>query len=176
MFNPADALSKHFFFLVFPRVRRLDWLKWCAEPSTEMDPWISLRQTWTCTCQPASFWTPPWLFLLRRFLSFKCKSQIQHQRTLRTVLPASDLFFSLDRYRWAFVPEVNVNHYSGPEMALIEGEQDCIPHVVRILEGIQLRYGVCGFKTVNFKILDSWHFWMSFIMRLRNNLVILRPL
>lgn len=46
------------------------------------------------------------------------------------------------RYRWAFVPEVNVTHYSGPETALIEGEQDCTPHVVRILEGIQQRYGV----------------------------------
>nr|XP_046260051.1 protein dopey-2 isoform X2 [Scatophagus argus] len=44
-------------------------------------------------------------------------------------------------YRWAFVPEVDVNHYSGPETALIEGEQECIPHVVRILEGIQQRYG-----------------------------------
>lgn len=52
-------------------------------------------------------------------------------------------FCSSFRYRWAFVPEVNVNHYSGPETALIEGEQDCIPHVVRTLEGIQQRYGVC---------------------------------
>ncbi|XP_042349947.1 protein dopey-2 [Plectropomus leopardus] len=44
-------------------------------------------------------------------------------------------------YRWAFVPEVDVSRYNGPETALIEGEQDCIPHVVRVLEGIQLRYG-----------------------------------
>lgn len=44
-------------------------------------------------------------------------------------------------YRWAFVPEVDVNRYTGPESALIEGEQECIPHVVRILEGIQQRYG-----------------------------------
>nr|XP_057937459.1 protein dopey-2 isoform X2 [Doryrhamphus excisus] len=44
-------------------------------------------------------------------------------------------------YRWAFVPEVDVNHYSGPESALIEGEQECKPHVVRVLEGIQQRYG-----------------------------------
>ncbi|XP_051938697.1 protein dopey-2 [Hippocampus zosterae] len=44
-------------------------------------------------------------------------------------------------YRWAFVPEVDVNQYSGPESALIEGEQECKPHVVRILEGIQQRYG-----------------------------------
>ncbi|XP_074550319.1 protein DOP1B [Halichoeres trimaculatus] len=45
-------------------------------------------------------------------------------------------------YRWAFVPEVDVERYSGPvETALIEGEQECTPHVVRILEGIQLRYG-----------------------------------
>ncbi|XP_061647878.1 protein dopey-2 isoform X2 [Phyllopteryx taeniolatus] len=44
-------------------------------------------------------------------------------------------------YRWAFVPEVDMNHYSGPESALIEGEQECKPHVVRILEGIQQRYG-----------------------------------
>lgn len=46
------------------------------------------------------------------------------------------------RYRWAFVPEVNVNHYSGPQTALIEGEQDCIPHVVKVLEGILQRFGV----------------------------------
>lgn len=45
-------------------------------------------------------------------------------------------------YRWAFVPEVDVNCYSGPENALIEGEQECAPHVVKILEGIQQRYGV----------------------------------
>ncbi|XP_044221081.1 protein dopey-2 [Thunnus albacares] len=43
-------------------------------------------------------------------------------------------------YRWAFVPEVDVNRYSGPESTLIEGEQECTPHVVRILEGIQQRY------------------------------------
>lgn len=43
-------------------------------------------------------------------------------------------------YRWAFVPEVDVNHYSGPETALIEGEQECTPHVVKILEGIKQRY------------------------------------
>uniref|UniRef100_A0AAQ5XU76 Dopey N-terminal domain-containing protein n=1 Tax=Amphiprion ocellaris TaxID=80972 RepID=A0AAQ5XU76_AMPOC len=40
-------------------------------------------------------------------------------------------------YRWAFVPEVDVSRYSGPETALIEGEQECTPHVVRVLEGIQ---------------------------------------
>ncbi|KAM9851340.1 protein DOP1B [Aulostomus maculatus] len=44
-------------------------------------------------------------------------------------------------YRWAFVPEVDVNRYSGPETALIEGEQECTPHVVRVLERIQHRYG-----------------------------------
>lgn len=44
-------------------------------------------------------------------------------------------------YRWAFVPEVDVNRYGGPETALIEGEQECTPHVVRALEAIQQRYG-----------------------------------
>ncbi|XP_069010080.1 protein DOP1B [Embiotoca jacksoni] len=44
-------------------------------------------------------------------------------------------------YRWAFVPEVDVNRYNGPEYALIEGEQECTPHVVRVLEGIQQRFG-----------------------------------
>ncbi|XP_070693739.1 protein DOP1B [Pempheris klunzingeri] len=44
-------------------------------------------------------------------------------------------------YRWAFVPEVDVSRYSGPDPALIEGEQECTPHVVKILEGIQQRYG-----------------------------------
>ncbi|XP_024919895.1 protein dopey-2 isoform X3 [Cynoglossus semilaevis] len=50
-------------------------------------------------------------------------------------------------YRWAFVPEVDVQRYSGPETALMEDEQECIPHVVRVLEGIQQRYdtlnGLC---------------------------------
>ncbi|KAM9347350.1 protein DOP1B [Symphorus nematophorus] len=44
-------------------------------------------------------------------------------------------------YRWAFVPEVDVNRYSGPETALMEGEQGCTPHVVRVLELMQQRYG-----------------------------------
>ncbi|XP_026151143.1 protein dopey-2 isoform X2 [Mastacembelus armatus] len=44
-------------------------------------------------------------------------------------------------YRWAFVPEVDVNRYNGPETALIEDEQECTPHVVRVLEAIQQRYG-----------------------------------
>lgn len=44
-------------------------------------------------------------------------------------------------YRWAFVPEVDVDRYSGPENALLEGEQECKPHVLRILEGIELRHG-----------------------------------
>ncbi|KAG7503861.1 hypothetical protein JOB18_046188 [Solea senegalensis] len=43
-------------------------------------------------------------------------------------------------YRWAFVPEVDVKRYNGPETALLEDEQECIPHVVRVLEGIQQRY------------------------------------
>lgn len=54
----------------------------------------------------------------------------------------SHLFCPTPRYRWAFVPEVDVSNYSGPETALIEGEQDCTPHIVRVLEGIQQRYGV----------------------------------
>ncbi|XP_072300639.1 protein DOP1B [Eucyclogobius newberryi] len=44
-------------------------------------------------------------------------------------------------YRWAFVPEVDLNRYSGPENALIEGELESMPHVVKILEGIQQCYG-----------------------------------
>uniref|UniRef100_A0A665U2B5 Uncharacterized protein n=1 Tax=Echeneis naucrates TaxID=173247 RepID=A0A665U2B5_ECHNA len=39
-------------------------------------------------------------------------------------------------YRWAFVPEVDVTRYNGPETALMEGEQECIPHVVRSLNGL----------------------------------------
>ncbi|KAF7663060.1 hypothetical protein LDENG_00219490 [Lucifuga dentata] len=44
-------------------------------------------------------------------------------------------------YRWAFVPEIDLNRYSGPESAFLEGEQECTPHVVRVLEGIQQRFG-----------------------------------
>uniref|UniRef100_A0A8B9J3M9 DOP1 leucine zipper like protein B n=1 Tax=Astyanax mexicanus TaxID=7994 RepID=A0A8B9J3M9_ASTMX len=45
-------------------------------------------------------------------------------------------------YRWAFVPEVDVDSYDGPGTTLLEGEQECKPHVVRILEGLHHRYGV----------------------------------
>uniref|UniRef100_A0A667WW21 DOP1 leucine zipper like protein B n=1 Tax=Myripristis murdjan TaxID=586833 RepID=A0A667WW21_9TELE len=44
-------------------------------------------------------------------------------------------------YRWAFIPEVDVTRYSGPDNALLEGEQECIPRVVRVLEGMQQRFG-----------------------------------
>uniref|UniRef100_A0A671KFZ4 Protein dopey-2-like n=1 Tax=Sinocyclocheilus anshuiensis TaxID=1608454 RepID=A0A671KFZ4_9TELE len=44
-------------------------------------------------------------------------------------------------YRWAFIPEVDVDHYDGPGNALLEGEQECKPHIVRILDGINRRYG-----------------------------------
>ncbi|XP_076857747.1 protein DOP1B isoform X2 [Brachyhypopomus gauderio] len=44
-------------------------------------------------------------------------------------------------YRWAFVPEVDVEKYDGPGTTVLEGEQECKPHVVRILEGLHYRYG-----------------------------------
>lgn len=73
-------------------------------------------------------------------------------------------FCSMCRYRWAFVPEVDVNRYGGPETALIEGEQECTPHVVRVLEGIQQRYGVRSYigyiHTLNFK-LSHFHLKVS---------------
>lgn len=40
------------------------------------------------------------------------------------------------------MPEVDVDSYDGPGTTLLEGEQECKPHVVRILEGLQHRYGV----------------------------------
>ncbi|KAM6986914.1 LOW QUALITY PROTEIN: protein DOP1B [Aplochiton taeniatus] len=45
-------------------------------------------------------------------------------------------------YRWAFVPEVDVERYSGPE-SLLEGEQECKPHVLirRVLEVLQNKFG-----------------------------------
>lgn len=46
------------------------------------------------------------------------------------------------RYRWAFIPEVDVDRYDGPGNTLLEGEQECKPHIVRILDGINRRYGV----------------------------------
>lgn len=46
------------------------------------------------------------------------------------------------RYRWAFVPEVDVDSYDGPSTTLLEGEQECKPHVVRVLERLHHRYGV----------------------------------
>ncbi|KAL0963641.1 hypothetical protein UPYG_G00308960 [Umbra pygmaea] len=44
-------------------------------------------------------------------------------------------------YRWAFVPEVDVSRYSGPENGLLEEEQECKPHIVKVLEAINQRYG-----------------------------------
>ncbi|KAJ8350171.1 hypothetical protein SKAU_G00253010 [Synaphobranchus kaupii] len=43
-------------------------------------------------------------------------------------------------YRWAFVPEVDVDSYSGPGNSIMEGEQECQPHVVRLLDGLRCRY------------------------------------
>ncbi|XP_018614544.2 protein dopey-2 isoform X2 [Scleropages formosus] len=43
-------------------------------------------------------------------------------------------------YRWAFVPEVDTENYSGPENGLMEGEQECQPHILRILEGLHHRF------------------------------------
>uniref|UniRef100_A0A8C5CAJ6 DOP1 leucine zipper like protein B n=1 Tax=Gadus morhua TaxID=8049 RepID=A0A8C5CAJ6_GADMO len=56
-------------------------------------------------------------------------------------------------YRWAFVPEVDVDRYSGPENALLEGEQECKPHVLRILEGMQLRHGESCTESLEFPLL-----------------------
>uniref|UniRef100_A0A673WY14 DOP1 leucine zipper like protein B n=1 Tax=Salmo trutta TaxID=8032 RepID=A0A673WY14_SALTR len=44
-------------------------------------------------------------------------------------------------YRWAFVPEVDMSRYSGPENGLLEEEQECKPHVVKVLEALHQRYG-----------------------------------
>ncbi|XP_060785440.1 protein dopey-2 isoform X3 [Neoarius graeffei] len=44
-------------------------------------------------------------------------------------------------YRWAFVPEVDVDSYDGPGNTLLEDEQECKPHVLRILEGLHHCYG-----------------------------------
>ncbi|XP_036396715.1 protein dopey-2-like [Megalops cyprinoides] len=44
-------------------------------------------------------------------------------------------------YRWAFVPEVDVDSYSGPGNSIVEGEQECKPHIVRIVEGLHSRFG-----------------------------------
>uniref|UniRef100_A0A8C7Q2K1 DOP1 leucine zipper like protein B n=1 Tax=Oncorhynchus mykiss TaxID=8022 RepID=A0A8C7Q2K1_ONCMY len=44
-------------------------------------------------------------------------------------------------YRWAFVPEVDMSRYSGPENGLLEGEQECKPHVVKVLEALHQHYG-----------------------------------
>ncbi|XP_070293728.1 protein DOP1B [Salvelinus sp. IW2-2015] len=45
-------------------------------------------------------------------------------------------------YRWAFVPEVDMSCYSGPENSLLEGEQECKPHIVKVLEALHQRYGM----------------------------------
>ncbi|XP_063069952.1 protein dopey-2 isoform X2 [Engraulis encrasicolus] len=48
-------------------------------------------------------------------------------------------------YRWAFVPEVDVESYSGMDPSLLDGDQECTPHISRILLAMQRRYkGVNG--------------------------------
>ncbi|XP_056610813.1 protein dopey-2 isoform X2 [Triplophysa dalaica] len=63
-------------------------------------------------------------------------------------------------YRWAFIPEVDVEHFDGPENTLLEEEQECKPHVVKILDGINRRYrelngtvGESGTDRVEFPLL-----------------------
>ncbi|XP_036400644.1 protein dopey-2 isoform X2 [Megalops cyprinoides] len=44
-------------------------------------------------------------------------------------------------YRWAFVPEVDVDSYSGLGNSIMEGEQDCKPHIIRVMEGLHSKFG-----------------------------------
>ncbi|XP_015219301.2 protein dopey-2 [Lepisosteus oculatus] len=44
-------------------------------------------------------------------------------------------------YRWAFVPEVDVDEYAGPGSSYVEMDPECKPHVVRIMEHLYKRYG-----------------------------------
>ncbi|MBN3300846.1 DOP2 protein, partial [Amia calva] len=44
-------------------------------------------------------------------------------------------------YRWAFVPEVDADGYSGPGNSLVEVDQECKPRIVRIMERLHKRYG-----------------------------------
>lgn len=48
----------------------------CGVAMTRMVCCASLRQNWTCTCQPASFWTPLCPSLLSRCLCFKCEIHV----------------------------------------------------------------------------------------------------
>lgn len=67
---------------------------------------------------------------------------------LRSLIFTVPIWYCICRYRWAFIPEVDVEHFDGPENTLLEGEQECKPHVVKILDGINRRYGVRSLHTV----------------------------
>uniref|UniRef100_A0AAY5JXL7 Dopey N-terminal domain-containing protein n=1 Tax=Esox lucius TaxID=8010 RepID=A0AAY5JXL7_ESOLU len=56
-------------------------------------------------------------------------------------------------YRWAFVPEVDISRYSGPENGLLEEEQECKPHIVRVLEALNQRYGESSTERLEFPLL-----------------------
>uniref|UniRef100_A0A8C7M6B4 DOP1 leucine zipper like protein B n=1 Tax=Oncorhynchus kisutch TaxID=8019 RepID=A0A8C7M6B4_ONCKI len=56
-------------------------------------------------------------------------------------------------YRWAFVPEVDTSCYSGPENSLLEGEQECKPHIVKVLEALHQRYGESSTERLEFPLL-----------------------
>uniref|UniRef100_A0A8C8F3F0 Dopey N-terminal domain-containing protein n=1 Tax=Oncorhynchus tshawytscha TaxID=74940 RepID=A0A8C8F3F0_ONCTS len=56
-------------------------------------------------------------------------------------------------YRWAFVPEVDMSCYSGPENSLLEGEQECKPHIVKVLEALHQRYGESSTERLEFPLL-----------------------
>uniref|UniRef100_A0A4W5NVW3 DOP1 leucine zipper like protein B n=1 Tax=Hucho hucho TaxID=62062 RepID=A0A4W5NVW3_9TELE len=56
-------------------------------------------------------------------------------------------------YRWAFVPEVDMSCYSGPENSLLEGEQECKPHIVKVLDALHQRYGESSTERLEFPLL-----------------------
>ncbi|XP_062861985.1 protein dopey-2 isoform X1 [Trichomycterus rosablanca] len=61
-------------------------------------------------------------------------------------------------YRWAFVPEVDVDTYDGPGTTVLEEEEEFKPHLVKVLEGLRLRFGeqngtVGGSKSLEFPLL-----------------------
>uniref|UniRef100_A0A8C7Q3A6 DOP1 leucine zipper like protein B n=1 Tax=Oncorhynchus mykiss TaxID=8022 RepID=A0A8C7Q3A6_ONCMY len=87
------------------------------------------------------------------------KSRSAFNSFRKTALPELDMYMSackfldtalafppekmplFQMYRWAFVPEVDMSRYSGPENGLLEGEQECKPHVVKVLEALHQHYG-----------------------------------
>uniref|UniRef100_A0A3Q4GST9 DOP1 leucine zipper like protein B n=1 Tax=Neolamprologus brichardi TaxID=32507 RepID=A0A3Q4GST9_NEOBR len=108
-------------------------------------PLIQERLTETLRMNPSPAVSAQMFLMFRVFL---LRISTQHLTSLWPIMVTELVIIN-------FSKNVDVNRYSGPENALIEGEQECIPHIVRVLEGIQQRYGETSTEHLEFPLLPQ---------------------